>query len=106
MTRTEEKEMAELGMTPEQLAQRQAQIAKMTEAPAPVKKPRSDKGKPRKPAPEPQAQAGALDETQANKLRVLLEDVVQAERAYWDAEDNRNRAMIAYNAHVESLRKP
>ena len=72
----------------------------------PVRAKRCDKGKPRKPAPEPQAQTGALDDTQADKLCDLLDDVVQAERAYWDAEENRNLAMIAYNAHVESLRKP
>lgn len=74
-----------------------------TEPPKPARKKRSDAGLP-KPKPAA-AEPGMLTEEQSNRLQTLLEDVVQAERNHWIAEQKRNRAEKALNAYLESLTK-
>jgi hypothetical protein len=75
-----------------------------------ARKPRSDKGTKRGPIVSKEPEAAAvpsritIGESAANRLCILLEDVLQAERNYWDAEKRRSRAMIAYNAFVDELR--
>ena len=60
-------------MSPEELKQRQAQVAALTATPKPAKKPRSDKGVPRK-VVQPVAQAGALTVAQRDELLELIQD--------------------------------
>ena len=69
----------------------------------PARRPRSDKGIPRKPAAEPVA-SGGITEQERIRLCTLLEDVIAAERAYWTAGILRNKAGIAYNAYLDSLK--
>ena len=73
MTRTEQAELQELGMSPEELKQRQAQVAALTALDKPAKKTRSDKGKSRK-VVQPVPQAGALTVAQRDELLELIQD--------------------------------
>ena len=77
-----------------------------TAAQPPAKAPRarrSDYGTKKPPKVPAEATGGALVQPQAYRLRSLLEDVVQAEREYWEADARRAKAGIAYNAFIESL---
>lgn len=120
MTRTEQKDMAELGITPEKLAAKQQELAAIIDArpviemfaaapqePARTRKPRSDKGKPKPkkaapPTPAPPDE-GKLRPVQAVRLTVLLNDLIDADRIYWAADVRRAKAGIAYNAYLDSL---
>jgi len=114
MTRTEAAEMAELKLSPEELAERQAKVSAMIGSPhvpiatlgevaaaeKPAKKPRSDKGIPRKKpeaAPEPVPQ-GKLTCDQAARLVDLIQ-TKETRRTEWDsAVDHAQQCTEAYVA--------
>ena len=97
MTKTEQAEMQELGMTPEGLKEAQANVkdllGKMGAVPLKPKKPRSDKGKPRKPAP---AQAGALTQEWFDRLNDLNDTIETRSALMHAAEDHATQCIAAY----------
>jgi hypothetical protein len=116
MTRTEQAELQELGMTPERLAENQAKVAAIlhgdklqvqafeySEA-KPPKKRRSDAGGPRKPRPQPSEQAqGVLSKEQAKKLRQLTELREMARIQFDIAKENESRAESDWNTACAEL---
>jgi len=116
MTRTEQAELQELGMTPERLAENQAKVAAIlhgdklqvqafeySEA-KPPKKRRSNAGVPRKPRTQPSEQApGVLTREQVahiDKLRLKMRDTENNLAAATDANLEAERAYYAYMTEI------
>ena len=116
MTRTEQAELQELGMTPERLAENQAKVAAIlhgdkpqvqafeySEA-KPPKKRRSDAGVPRKPRTQPSEQApGVLTREQANKLVELIEEKERRHVVYEAAQTHAEKCDKALASADEDL---
>jgi hypothetical protein len=111
-------ELAELGMTPETLAERQAKVATMlhpnaTAAADPAaprtRKPRSDRGTTRAPKPSPAATeplpAGAITQEQADTIKFLAGRVCEAREALAAAHETLERAQHLFNDSIDSLTK-
>ena len=64
------------------------------------RKQRSDKGQPKKEAPQ---SGGLLTEAQRRDLCILLDDIQIADRNYWAADETRKRAGVKYNAYLDSI---
>lgn len=78
------------------------ELSEVFQAPKPAKKPRSDKGKPRPPKPEP-AKAGVLTEEQVNKLRILADQKVLVLEANTKAEAQMIEACERFDAYLDEL---
>ena len=105
MTKLEEAEMQELGMTPEKLKAKRDEIAALlqeetTRPTKPPRKPRSDKGVPK---PKKATVAGVLNEAQITKLRELMEAREQALQANTEAENAMLKACADFDAYLDSL---
>ena len=101
MTKTETAELHELGRTPEEIAERGAKVIAMlndeirvapelhealdSKLDKPVRKPRSDKGKPKPPKPAPQA-PGALTTAQVLEITRLHAAEMLAQEIYTQAK--------------------
>ena len=68
--------------------------------PAKKRATRSDKGQPKKEAPQ---SGGLLTEAQRRDLCILLDDIQIADRNYWAADETRKRAGVKYNAYLDSI---
>jgi hypothetical protein len=116
MTRTEQAELQELGMTPERLAENQAKVAAIlhgdkpqvqafeySEA-KPPKKRRSDAGVPRKPRTQPSEQApGVLSKEDMEELERLMCDQLRTYDEMRSATEAYNDARRALTNKLRSL---
>lgn len=103
MTPKEQAELDELGITPEQLAERQKKVA-ATIAPATpngTRRRRSDAGKPRAKASEPVL--GMLTEAQANRLGRLVETLEAARERMANAEADYLKHRDEFTAYLDEL---
>jgi hypothetical protein len=125
MTKTEMKELDELGLTPEQLAAKTSRMEELAreakhvppmtlgevmrseerEVPAPKqRKKRADAGIAKGPRKPPPSEKGVLQEDQWAHLSVLVTRVVQTSDALLRATDDRNRAYAEYQDYLDSLK--
>ena len=77
-----------------------AQTQSEGQQPGRRRKQRSDKGQPKKEAPQ---SGGLLTEAQRRDLCILLDDIQIADRNYWAADETRKRAGVKYNAYLDSI---
>ena len=111
MTRTEQAELNELHITPEQLEERRREVeAKLHAAPNGIeparrRKPRSDRGISKGPKLVKQAPtaAGVLSDAQAAELRGLAEKMVATAKDLADAQRRNLQAAVDYFAYLDSL---
>lgn len=111
MTKTEQAELQELGLTEDGLAQTKAKVDRLmnvalgTETQTKLRKPRSDKGVPKAPKPLQQAHArkAFLSQEQAAHLGELISDMRVAEVNLLSADQRVTDATAAYHAYLNEL---